>query len=84
MALVFSQTNPDLSAALEEFEVRLLNYEHMLRKTFYHLHCTMEETIQVSRIYHSYLCLQYEAKICKAEKGHWISKQDFQVVRCSS
>ncbi|KAL1537101.1 protein RST1 isoform X1 [Salvia divinorum] len=32
MSLVFSQTNPDLFAALEEFEVRLINYEHITRR----------------------------------------------------
>ncbi|XP_042027869.1 protein RST1 isoform X2 [Salvia splendens] len=32
MGLVFSHTSPDLFAALEEFEVRLINYEHITRR----------------------------------------------------
>ncbi|XP_057788654.1 protein RST1 isoform X2 [Salvia miltiorrhiza] len=32
MGFLFSQTNPDLLAALEEFEVRLINYEHITRR----------------------------------------------------
>lgn len=44
MDFLFSQTNADLLTALEEFEVRLINYEHMLRKKhFYPLHCTVEK-----------------------------------------
>lgn len=29
-----SQANPDLLTALEEFEVKIINYEHMLRYYF--------------------------------------------------
>lgn len=30
-----SQANPDLLTALEEFEVKIMNYEHMLRYYFF-------------------------------------------------
>ncbi|KAH6791043.1 hypothetical protein C2S51_006049 [Perilla frutescens var. frutescens] len=32
MDFLFSQTNPDLLAALEEFEVKLINYQHITRR----------------------------------------------------
>lgn len=50
MELFTSETDPEVLKALEEFEVKIINYEHMLRSIIFYIHLLLKEFMNMSKL----------------------------------